>query len=433
MRLRWAVVAACSVACLASGSLVNAEDVAVSVGVGDTILSVSGNTSPNAFVTISRDGGVIGTTTADAAGEFNQDFPAQDPGLHQISIFAHTAGGVNTDTVTASINITEHATTGVDIFLPSALVIADTSLAYGQSLALSGEAAPSGTVTVFIDNNDYASASTDSQGNWSLAVSTLALAAGQHTLFVRVTDGLGAQSYPTTERFFSLTAKPLPPRTPGQGVPAVPAIDFPTPGLIWTNPSITIRGTADPGTQIELWDGSDNLGSVWADDQGAWSIPLELQPGEYEIRVRACLNQRCSAFSPTVVFTYSPSQPGALPLKISVPKSSFTMYQNQVVSPRAIVMDGRQPYKTKIVWGDGTTTTTRSGQDELRFLHRYKKPGRYSVSLDVEDADGRQGRVYFTVEVKPRPPIVWIFGLLIIPLLLLAWSWYVRRRRRRSV
>lgn len=433
MRLRWAVIAVCGVICLTSSTLASAENAAVSVGVGDTILSVSGKTSPNAFVTISRDGGVIGTTTANAAGEFDQDFPAQDPGLHQISMFASTTGGANTDTVTVTINITEHATTSVDIFLPSTVAIADTSLAYGQQLSLNGEAAPSSTVTVFIDDNDYASTSSNAQGLWSISVGTLALAAGQHTLFVRVTDGFGAQSYPTTERPFSLTARPTAPTPPGQPAPAVPVIDFPTPGLVWTKPSIVVRGTADPGTQIELWDGSDNLGSVWSDDQGGWSIRLDLQSGDYSIKARACLNRICSVFSPTVSFAYRPGGPGSgRPLKITLPQSAFTVYQDQPLNLRAIVEDGRQPYQTVVRWGDGTTTTASYGQDELRSLHRYKQPGKYSAWLDVEDADGRKGRVYFTVEVKPRPAKVWILSLLIVLLLVLvAWllhRWYRHRR-----
>ena len=41
-----------------------AENITVKVGVGDTTVTVSGRTSPSAFVTLLSNGTIIGTTTA---------------------------------------------------------------------------------------------------------------------------------------------------------------------------------------------------------------------------------------------------------------------------------------------------------------------------------------------------------------------------------
>lgn len=433
MRLRWVVVALYGVLGLCCSAAASAQNVAVSVGVGDTILSVSGRTSPNAFVTISRDGGVIGTTIADAAGAFDQDFLAQEPGLHEISVFAHTVGGDNTDTVTVSINITEHATTSVDIFLPPTLVIADVDLSYGQALQLRGEAAPGATVTIYIDNTIYSSVTAGGDGLWSSSLDTKLLASGQHSLFVRASDQFGAQSYPSAARSFNLAAQPVVPAD--KKTPQAPVITFPVADTIWREPTLTVTGTADGDVQVELWDGNDLIGSVWSNPEGMWSLLLQLEPRAYDLRARACIEGVCSDFSATVRFSYEPAGPVSpldKPLRIKVPQASFSVRQRQPVVLRATVLDGKAPYTVVIHWDDGTTETRTYTNAALRFEHAYAKPGHYTVRVDVQDADGRTKRVYFSVRataVRSWPVVVVLsVGVLVAAGSLLRL--YLRRSRR---
>lgn len=438
MRLVGRLIALCMVACALLGAAAHAETVTVTIGVGDTILTVSGQTSPDAFVTISKDGSVIGTTSADSDGEYSQIFPAQEPGIHQLSVFAHTTEGQNTDTVTLNVNITEHATTTAEIFLPPTITIAETNLNFGQQLALSGSSAPSSTITIYIDNSTYATATADAFGLWGTSLSTDLLASGQHSLFVRAVNGLGEQSYPSTPRNFSLAAQPSAP-PPGAVTPKIPVITAPKDGIVWQEPAITVEGTADGGVQVELWDGDSLIGSVFSDRRGNWSIPLQLEPRAYELRARACLDQKCSAFSPTIRFSYEPkaSVPSdGLPLKIEVPRSSFTVYEHQAVPLRAIVLDGQPPYRLNIDWGDGKTENRTFSQDDLRFSHVYDRPGKYTVRVDVRDSQGRKNSIYFSVDVKPaeRPgfsiSIVITISLLFVGFLgalsLFLWRWRLR-------
>jgi hypothetical protein len=414
-----------------------AETADVTIGVGDTILQVEGKTSPDAFVTIRKDGAVIGTVTANAAGEFQQTFPAQDPGIHEIGVFAQTTGGHNTDTITTNVNITEHGTTTVSIFLPSTLQMEQPFLAQGQPLQLSGESAPSSTIVIYVDNSNYATATTDSQGNWQVTLSVATLPPGQHELFVRTTDGFGDQSYPTTPRYFTIAAplQSIPPVTPGQGGLRAPVITFPQTGTVWHEPVITIQGTAGRGVQVELWDGSHIVGSVWSDPEGNWSMALQLEQRGYELRARACLDQRCSAFSPTIRFNYVPAQAGdGNPLRVIVPRSAFTVYQNQPVTLRAIVLEGNPPYRIHIQWGDGKTETLEFAVDDLSFTHVYAQPGKYTVTVDIEDSRGREKTISYTVEVKPAEAVslinlAWL-ALLILLLALLIAIWLIKRRRK---
>jgi hypothetical protein len=393
-------------------------------------------------VTISKDGSVIGTVVADGNGDYDQTFPAQEPGLHELQLFAHTTGGNNTDAVSINVNIMEHATTSVTVFLPSTMQVSDTSLAYGQQLDLQGEAAPSSTIAIYVDGTVYATASTDAQGVWSTSLPTMALAPGQHAFFVRVSDGIGNQSYPTSARSFSLEAQPgkpgepSPPQLPrpSRSAPHIPSITFPQAGAVWRQPIIEVRGSADKHVQVELWDDTRIIGSVWSDASGAWSMQLSLEAKEYALRARACLNQRCSAFSPVVRFTYEPEgaiPPHEGPLLIHVPQSHFTVYQNQAVSLLAFVLNGQPPHKSTIDWGDGAVQKYMSPHDGLSFLHVYTKPGKYAVTVDVQDAQGKKNRIYFSIEVKPNVvDRVTSFLILILLAIAILCLWLARKRRK---
>lgn len=432
----------CALLAFTTAGSVAAENVTVTIGVGDTILSVTGQTSPNAFVTISKDGNVIGTTTAAADGTYSQTYPAQEPGIHQLSVFAYTPSGKTTDTVTIEVNIAEHATTSVEVFLPPTIEVEDTSLDENQRLVLGGETAPSATVTIFIDNADYAMIQADAQGLWYLDLATDPLAGGQHQLFARATNGFGEQSYPTTPRYFTRFVPVIAPIPPSPlPVPAIPKITFPPSGTIWREPQITIQGTGAPGTQIELWDGARRIGAVWSDAGGTWAIRLTLEAREYSLRVRACLEGRCSAFSPTIHFTYEAAgsaEPRGQPLQIHVPQTTLTIYQYQPLTLRAFVLNGRSPYKTTILWGELAPEKGAFTNGELAFNHRYATPGKYTVTLDVQDADGRTGRVHFAILVKPQTTthffdnLLWLLAVLLLALLILLAARQRRARREKE-
>jgi hypothetical protein len=419
--------------------LAAAQVVTVTIGVGDTILSVSGQTSPGAFVTISKNGSTIGTTTAAADGSYGVTIPAQEPGIHTYRLAAQTPGGQNTNPVDVNVNITEHATTNLYVFLPPTLQIATLSPAYGQPVAVSGETAPDVDVMVYMDNVIYATVQADGQGRWSAVISTASLAGGNHQLFARAVDGLGEQSYPTAVRTIVVAAEPSRPierpSSGGQGgtrqAPPKPVITYPPTGLEWPHPTITIRGTAQSGTQVEVWDGDKIIGSVWADDKGDWQLPLHLGKAEYDLRARACRAERCSGFSPSVRFRYTPPPGQQRPLTVIVPQSQFSILRHQQLTIRATIMDGRAPYTVVASWGDGTRTRAATGSQYIFQKHKYQRTGRYVVQLQLEDAAGRTNTIYYTVEVRPGLGWAIPLGMVLVAASLAAAFWLLWKRWHR--
>lgn len=437
----WArrILYACLLAIIAlAGAPLHAEDNNVTVGVGDNSLTVQGTTSPSAFVTISEDGNVIGTTTANASGVFTQTFPAQNPGLHEIKVFAQTTNGLATDVVTINVNITEHATTTVDVFLPPTIMIAYTNLSYGEPLQLSGQTCPLCTLTFYIDNSSHATTIADSSGQWQVSIATIDLAAGQHSVFARATNGSGAQSYSSTLRSFQNATS----REPGQPPigalsiqppavnqrPGIPVITFPLPGTVWTSPTITLRGSADPGAQVEVFDGGKSLGSAWADDNGHWSLTLGLESRDYSLRARACRGNLCSDFSETLQFTAQPPSTGLI---LELQKTLFSTIVNDPITLQAFIKNGRPPYKVIINWGEAKTTgDSTQNQTEVKIKHTYAKAGRYTGWIEVQDIDNRAGRVYFTVNVTSRTNFIpWILIVILLSLILIYVIWRLVRRK----
>ncbi|HZM64140.1 MAG TPA: hypothetical protein VFB59_03340 [Candidatus Saccharimonadales bacterium] len=412
LRIRWAALLTllCILACCI-GQPVKADDVSVTIGVGDTILVVQGKTSPNAFVTISRDGAVVGTTNADAAGIYSQTFPAQEPGLHQIHVVAQTVNGRQTDTISVIINIAEHATTTADIFLPPTLVVGQTDLAHDEPLQIQGETCPDCTVTVYIDDADVTLVAADASGNWNASISTIGFSSGEHSFFVRASDSLGAQSYPTTLRRFVLQP-PLTSAVPGPTVPgapgadgkglSIPVITFPPGGITWTQPSITVRGTADPNVQIELFDDQTSLGSVWSNSNGEWELPIFLQSKEYTLRARACYAGVCSPLSESLFFISKI----AAPLRIELPRSAFSIRKDQPLDLLATIQGGESPFKITVDWGDGSTQSSNQSNPQVDLSHVYTRSGNYAGWLEVEDTHSQRSKVYFTVKVGSGVPIV---------------------------
>jgi large repetitive protein len=56
--------------------------------------------------------------------------------------------------------------------------------------------------------------------------------------------------------------------------PAPPAITAPAGDAVTNNTTVTLAGTADPGTSVELFDGASSVGTTPADITGAWTLTL---------------------------------------------------------------------------------------------------------------------------------------------------------------
>ena len=81
------------------------------------------------------------------------------------------------------------------------------------------------------------------------------------------------------------TSTPLPTPTPTPSVPA-PAITFPIDVDVVRAGPVGLRGTGEPGTEVEVLDNGSVAGSTSVADDGTWAFPYEFSEGQHEITVR---------------------------------------------------------------------------------------------------------------------------------------------------
>lgn len=385
---------------------VASAQIGVSIGVGDTYLDLTGQTSPDAFVTIKDGDQVIGTTTADAAGGFSKLFAAQTPGIHNLSIFGKTPAGALTDSTLISVNLREHETTDVFVFLPTVITLSGTELAPGSGLQASGQTIPNGQLLFYIDQSAPITVAAAVNGDWQLLVTAGRLAAGNHSIVAYVTDRNGRSSTPTAPRFFTIlpmipVGNPaLPPAGSPATVPSVPIISLPKDRSVSVVDTITIIGVSDASSEIEVWRGGRLMGSVLTDKNGGWFIPVRLLTGQNELRARSCRATVCSAFSAVIRVSYNPvdEAPNA-PFRVLLDPYRFQTAVSQSISLNVTVQNGQAPYTYVLDWGDNNDQFIRADDPVTSIRHAYGNAGPKAGKITVTDAGGQEQTGYFTVSV----------------------------------
>jgi len=232
-------------------------ELTVTIDVGDTILTLSGKTSPNAQVTVVESGAVVGTTTADANGDFSKSLLAQTAGVHSIGIYSTDSYNVTSSTVNYSVSLTAlQETTLSNIILPPTISLSSSELTKGDNLEISGLTAPSSTVSLFITSPTVTKTTTSANsGKWSYTYSTGDLETGDHTVYAKTTTSAGYQSESSKIKSFKIKAAPT--ATPAPAATATPtpapaATATPTPVPRPIIPAIVAVFDIDASGRIEI-------------------------------------------------------------------------------------------------------------------------------------------------------------------------------------
>jgi hypothetical protein len=223
----------------------------------DPTPTYSGTAEPNSTVTVTVDGVVVGTTTADGTGAWT--FTVVTP----LADGAHT---VNTTATDAAGNISSTSNTNtftVDTATPTAPVV--TAPTNGSSTndttpTYSGTAEPNSTVTVQVDGVVVGTATADGTGAWTFTVLT-PLADGTHTVNTTATDAAGNVSANSNTNTFTVDTV----------APTQPSITAPTDNAT-TTPTPAIAGTAPPNTTVSVLVDGVLIGTTPASATGAWSL-----------------------------------------------------------------------------------------------------------------------------------------------------------------
>jgi len=191
------------------------ENLGVVATVGDTVLVLTGYTSPNSLVTFVENSAIVGNTISDAEGVFTKEFTGLSPGPKTISLYSIDPVSRITKTIEFSMVIVQFQTYTIsDIYLPPTLEINKTSYLNQDTLIATGYSYKDAIVNLEISGQEgYTKlVQADSQGLFQTEVKLDEFEAGTYQISFSVQ--VSAPANPTDSDVISFTISPNPTSAP---------------------------------------------------------------------------------------------------------------------------------------------------------------------------------------------------------------------------
>ena len=237
-----------------------AETLTVSISVGQTTLTFSGKTTPNAQITFKESGAVIGTTQSDDNGNFTKSLVYFEEGVRTVSFYFTDSQSRTSSTISYTVSLQLGVDTSLsNIILPPTIALSATEITKGDLLTLSGEAVPSATITLFFSDSTSVGATAGTSGTWQYAYDTSSFSAGNYTVYAKASTSGGYQSENSETKSFTINAAPTATPAPTSAVtntPAPGATNTPGPGATSTPvpPTPTPKPKLLPSLISQLFD-----------------------------------------------------------------------------------------------------------------------------------------------------------------------------------
>lgn len=248
----------------------------------DALPAITGTTEANAIVTIFDNGGQIGTTTADSSG--NWTFTPATPlalGAHVITASATDAVGNSTIqgppfaftlvAVAGGIPVINGASDDAGAITGPVLNGGRTD---DDTPTFTGVGPTNVTLAIFDNGVQIGTALTDGTGAWTFTP-VVPLVDGSHN--ITAAETLGGGLFGPTSGGFTVNVDTLAPPAPvvATVIDDVTAVTGAiADGGLTNDAAPEVRGTAEAGSTVTLFDNGNQVGTATADASGNWSIPV---------------------------------------------------------------------------------------------------------------------------------------------------------------
>ncbi|MBK5143706.1 Ig-like domain repeat protein, partial [Budviciaceae bacterium BWR-B9] len=263
----------------------------------DNTPTFSGKAEPGSTVTIYDDGKVLGTAKVDGEGKwtFTPDSALTDGDHNFTTTVTDKAGNVNPNGPGLSLTVdTSNDPVSITALIDDVGTVTGNITANGVTddtkPEITGQGKPGATIKVYDGSTLLGETTVKANGSWSFTPAT-ELKEGAHSITVTMTDKAGNLTGPTAA--FDFTVDTTAPNTPTidsafddvgskQGSMAS--------GSFTDDSTPTLKGSAEKGSIVTIYDGSNVLGSVTADNiTGEWSFTpsTPISEGEHKFHVTA--------------------------------------------------------------------------------------------------------------------------------------------------
>lgn len=217
----------------------------------DKTLTLAGTAAANSTVKVFDGTAQLGTVTADANGAWHYSTAALPDGKHSF-MATDTVSGV-TSAKSAALAVT------VDTAAPDAPVLLSDATSHHRA-TVTGTAEAGSTIKLYEGTSLLGTTMTAADGHFS--VTTSGLQNGSHTFVASATDAAGNTGG---------LSQPIDPPIGSHGANGTSTVEVTNVRQHWDH-TATIKGIADPNSQIKLSDGTTPAGSVTAGSDGKWSF-----------------------------------------------------------------------------------------------------------------------------------------------------------------
>jgi hypothetical protein len=218
----------------------------------DKTLTLAGTAAANSKVVVSDGTAQIGTATSNASGAWSYTTAALNDGSHSLTAKVTNAAGTSTASAALALKIDTAAPNAPKIAAGDGTVNAD-------HVTLTGTAEANSKVMVFDGAKQLGTATTNDKGAWTYAADSLS--DGSHHFTTKAMDAAGNTSASSTKFDVKIDTHT-----------AAHSAEFTKVVQNW-NDTVTFKGTADPHSQINIYDNghAKPIGSVKVGNDGTWS------------------------------------------------------------------------------------------------------------------------------------------------------------------
>jgi large repetitive protein len=237
-----------------------------------TTPTFSGTAEANAAIVLLDNLAVLGTTTADALGNWTITSTMLADGLHNITARAMDAAG-NVSALTLALKVTIDTTAPLPPTIagiaPDTGASSTDGLTNAAAITISGTAEAGSTVAVFDGGTPAGTATAGSTGSWTVSIGGPLADGSTHPYTAQATDVAGNIS--TASGVFNVVIDRTAPAKPVISGITTDSGRSVTDGVT-NDQTLTVSGTADPNTTIQVSDGTQQLGTTTAGINGTWSF-----------------------------------------------------------------------------------------------------------------------------------------------------------------
>ena len=226
-------------------------------------ISLTGTGQPGASVELWAGDVKVGTTTVGADATWSWD-GSLEPGDYQISArTVDAAGKVLNESLPLAVNVPEP-----EIAMPT---IAAPTLGEAGGVSLTGSGQPGASVELWAGDVKVGTTTVGTDGKWSWDGT---LDPGDYQLTARTVDAAGKTLNESAA--LALTVAAAAPSPPVMAEPQVSA-----------QGTVTLTGTAEPGTTLEIVEDGKVVGTTVVQDDGTWTYVYNALAGAHELAARS--------------------------------------------------------------------------------------------------------------------------------------------------